>query len=219
MNNETEIQQRVTVALTNDQLGAIASVGACAATEDVTPIIMTVHITVEGGKLTAVSTDRYRLARLQFPVDAPDFSATINAKWLAGFYASVKKIKSGRDMANELTLEGTSITLSNVLAQTTQSSHVVYGQFPPIGRLIPEWSDEPVEYAPLNLRAELLMALTKLTLPEDAGLTPAKRFNVWRMQTTPRVEGKLTQPVLFTQRSKDTLSTLEFLIQPNLLLR
>ncbi len=219
MNNETEIQQRVTVALTNDQLGAIASVGSCAATEDVTPIIMTVHVTVEGGKLTAVSTDRYRLARLQFPVDAPDFSATINAKWLAGFYASVKKIKSGRDMANELTLEGTSITLSNVLAQTTQSSHVVYGQFPPIGRLIPEWSDEPVEYAPLSLRAELLVALTKLTLPADASLTPAKRFGVWRMQhTTPAVEGK-AMPVLFTQRSKDTLSTLEFLIQPNLLVR
>lgn len=217
--NDTTIQQRVTIALTNDQLGAIASVGSCASTEGVTPIIEAIHVTVQNCILTAVSTDRYRIARLQFPVESNDFAATINAKWLASFYASVKKMKSGRDMANELTIEGTAVTLSNVLSQMTVSTHMVYGQYPEVGRLIPEWSEAPVEYAPLGLRAELLVALTKLTLPGEASLTPAKRSGIWRMQhTTPAVEGK-GMPVLFTQRSKDERSTLEFLIQPNLLVR
>jgi DNA polymerase III sliding clamp (beta) subunit (PCNA family) len=208
--------ERVSITLTTNEIGAIASLANCTSSADVTPVLTGIQVIITGGQLRAYSTDRYQAARLTIPVDAPDVSALLPAKWLSGFYATVKKERFATE--NVLTVEGNVLTISNERSGHSMGTTVIAGQFPPMDRLYPELSDEPVTHVPQSFRAELLATLTKLMLPVDAGLTPAKRFGVWRMQNTIGLSDK-PGPMICSQQSKDGLSTIELLIQPNLLAR
>jgi hypothetical protein len=208
--------ERVSITLTTDELGAIASLSNCTAPIDVTPVLSGIQVIITGGQLRAYSTDRYQAARLTIPVDAPDVSALLPAKWLSGFYATIKKERFATE--NVLTVEGNVLTIANERSGHSMGTTAIAGQFPPMDRLYPEISYEPVAYVPQKFRADLLATLTKLVLPVDAGLTPAKRFGVWRMQHTVGANDK-PGPLVCHQESKDGLSTIELLIQPNFQLR
>lgn len=214
MNDTTP--ERVVIALTTNEIGAIASLANCTAPIDVTPVLSGIQVIITDGQLRAYSTDRYQAARLTIPVDAPNVSALLPAKWLSGFYATIKKERFATE--NMLSVEGNVLTISNERSGHSMGTVVIAGQFPPMDRLYPELSDEPVTHVPQSFRADLLATLTKLVLPVDAGLTPAKRSNVWRMQNTIGASDK-PGPMICSQKSKDGLSTIELLIQPNLQLR
>ena len=180
MNDTTP--ERVVITLTTDEIGAIASLANCTAPIDVTPVLSGIQVIITDGQLRAYATDRYQAARLTIPVDAPNVSALLPAKWLSGFYATVKKERFATE--NTLSVEGNVLIIGNERSGHSMGTTTISGQFPPMDRLYPELSDQPVDYVPQSFRASLLATLTKLVLPVDAGLTPAKRFGAWRMQHT-----------------------------------
>jgi DNA polymerase III sliding clamp (beta) subunit (PCNA family) len=216
MNDTTN--ESVVITLTNDELGSLASLVACTHDEN-TPILTGIRVTVTDGQLVALATDRYQAVRLTLAVTAADVDVVLPAKWLAGFYASAKKIKY--DSENVLTITGNVISLENERAGLTLGTTTVYGQYPDLNKLFPGLNYEPVTHMPLNVNAKLLATLVKLTLPADAGYTPAKRNSVWRMQNTLASDPAKNGPLMFIQQSKvgQRESMLELLIQPVILPR
>jgi hypothetical protein len=216
----TTSPDRITVHFMRDELGAIASLAVCAASDGMTPIINAINVIGQAdGRIVAISTDRYRAARFTMPcTPAVEFSVALPTKFVTEFYAAIKTDKT-RQLVVQMVVEGSTVTLECFSAGITRQTQVVNGQYPAMGKLFPEWSDEPVTHTPMQLNANLLAGLAKLTLPEDAGLTPAKRNSVWRMQNTFHRDLEKHGPALFTASSKDRIFTMEFLIQPVVLPR
>ena len=215
----TNSPDRIAVQFMRDELGAIASLAVCAASDGMTPIINAINVIGQAdGRLVALSTDRYRAARFTMPHTSNiEFSVALPTKFVTEFYAAIKSVK--RELVVQMVVDGSTVTLECLAAGITRQTQVVYGQYPAMGKLFPEWSDEPVTHTPMQLNANLLAGLAKLTLPQDAGLTPAKRDSVWRMQNTFHTESEKHGPALFTKSSKDQIFTMEFLIQPVVLPR
>lgn len=202
-----------TVTLTIAQFLSVASVATCAATDGVTPVINAVRLTREGSHVWAIATDRYRVGMVSFEISSAhsspedgnefDFDVLVPESLLRKLVSTVKASK-----AREVTVFVTDSGLVEFCyGGSTSAMSGINGTFPPIERLIPEISDEPVTLGSTNWSADLLAALTKILDPATG-----KKFDHWTQQLTIAATGK-PGPALWHA------GPARFLIQPRLKLR
>lgn len=211
-----------TLTLTPSELASIASVAVAASKESFPPIIQTVRLEVdESGELSAMATDRYRIARVRFiPRIAPGeaFAVTLPAKELVAFAKTVGAPRHLEEI--RFTLEVTDdgkrlVHLSALVGGQSVRLVEVYGDYPSVARLIPsvEDLDKMGETGPLALNLKYVADAGKVSLPGDGrGSMDVLRF-YFTMTENPAKPG----PVLL--RREWNGATLDYLVQPNLMLR
>jgi hypothetical protein len=227
------------IHFTAEEFRSIVSVGVASSTDDVTPIICSTNISFsEQGEVTAIATDRYRVARVQFTplkLGEPDVSkgedsVTINTKELAKFWATVKTdVMRGGFW---ITLETESFagspdmyTLSCASTGITVKGMEVYGNYPNVGKLMEGYSEEEATGVPsVALNPNFLGDLVKMYHPRDSGKVNMK-FIAWtfRFKATAQDQGSNKRnPVYVTreaERGGATSSRLDYLVQPSMLVR
>jgi DNA polymerase-3 subunit beta len=221
------------VTLTADQFASIASATVAAApVKELTPIIQAVQVGIEAGILTAVATDRYRVARITFPIEgAPDLEpVTIPRTFLDGFAKSIRAAKLPATSEITLTVTPTepsnayhdpaaTLTLASSYAGVSATASALQGNYPPVARLFPETlSDTPSPEISLNLAR--LADAEKLTHPALTA-TAIKASPGMRIRYTTSDNPAKPGPILVDHgaRIKPEQGTLEYLLQPNMLLR
>lgn len=225
-----------TIHLTADQIASIASVAVAASRDDITPVITAVRLSAEDGRVEAVATDRYRIARVQFALATEEEEhpqsdidgVSIPAKLLTDFVKSVRALKL-RTVGLTVTLaydagnpdalgmdKGALITLT-YSGMVTMSAAPVYGNYPPVKRLIPA-EDGLGEASMLALRMDWLADAAKLSLPGDS--RAKNETAVYRAQFVRTDNPNKPGPVLFTRKAgrEDLAPFAQYMVQPNLIL-
>lgn len=218
------------IMFTPEEFRAVASVGVAASSDDVTPIISAVQISVtDAGEVTAVATDRYRIARVIFTpkmdeaVIGGEDSININAKELTKFWNGIKAVAIKSHMPVILTFqEDEDYTDSKTYSLEYDGSRVenrsVRGNYPPVGKLMADYDIDKCEGVPnVALNPNFLADMVKFYHPRDD-----KRINmkhvVWQFRFK-QTDSSKPGPVYITRGSGNTDATLDYLVQPNLLLR
>ena len=214
-----------------EEFRAVASVGVAASTDDVTPIISAVNISVsESSEVTAVATDRYRIARVIFTpkmdeaVIGGEDSININAKELSKFWAGIKVAALKSHMPIVLTIITEEGEYSNTKKYVLEydGSRVenfgVNGNYPPVQKLMVDYDLEQCEGVPaVALKPSFLGDLVKFYHPRDE--SRIKMSDVaWQFRFK-ATDSKKPGPVYITRGSDIAGATLDYLVQPNLLLR
>lgn len=202
------------ITMSHARLTAIASLLACAATDDVMPTIGGINLTAKDGIITAEATNRYVAGIIEFNSDSitGEFVTNIPAKPLKQFVAASKLTGRFNTDVERITINVTddTITFSDLNTGSTLTTAPIRGNFPPIARLFPEISSEPVEVAPYGMDANLLATVSKISVLGD-------KYATWTVQNPATPTGK-PGPVLFHTRSGDR-ATFKILVQPKLNLR
>lgn len=209
--------------------GALAAV----AKDDVTPVLEAIHWTVEGGRVTVVATDRYRVHQLHTQIDDTTISgsflmdARIAKRLVTSWHtprsayrdqlviirwtdadAVLPKTHVGRIPRRYIGTVGFEILAD---AQDPESDRIsltstqVRGTFPPVTKLF----DEPAEDA----GAEVLRDIALNTYFVDATKWLNDVHGAPMRFTMPRANDKKPRPVVISNIS----GTARALIQPNLL--
>jgi hypothetical protein len=205
--------------LTTPQFLSIAStLVAAAPAKEVTPNIISAQITVTGQQLVAIATDRYRVARSTMILDeAPegDFTVTIPRAFLESAAKQIRALKLPAAQPN-VVLEVAGTYLSVSAPGLTLSAEAASGNYPPVGRLFPE-EDKLVDLGDVSLNAQFVADAGKLTHP---ALSDPKRSPI-RLRFSASGRPDRPGPVLITRKLDDAKpgEALEYLLQPNLLLR
>lgn len=219
------------IMFTPEEFRAVASVGVAASTEDITPIINAVNISVsETGEVTAVATDRYRIARVIFTpktdklaVLTGEDSITINAKELSKFWAGIKVNALKSHMPVILFIEeDLQFTNGKIYTLEYDGTRVqgrsVAGNFPPVERLMADYNLEQCEGVPsVALNPNFLGDMVKMYHPRDDKKINMKNV-AWQFRFK-ATDSKKPGPVYITRGSDIAGATLDYLVQPNLLLR
>jgi len=213
-----------------EEFRSVVSVGVAASTDDVTPVIMSVNISVsEAGEVTAVATDRYRIARVIFTpkmdeaVIGGEDSILISAKDLTKFWNSIKAVAIKSHIPVTLFIEeDLQYPNSKIYTIEYDGSRVqgrsVLGQFPPVEKLMTGYDlDDCAGVPAVALKPSFLGDLAKMYHPRDDNRIKMSDV-AWqfRFKTT---ESKKPGPVYITRGSDIAGATLDYLVQPNLLLR
>jgi hypothetical protein len=209
---------------------SIASIGVAASNDDVTPVITSVRISVSDGEVTTVATDRYRIARSIFrpsmtdAIDpASENNILISAKELTKFWNSIKvaALKSHMPIIlNILTDEQYPDNKKYVLEYdgSRVESNAMRGNYPPVEGLMTGYDESDLSGVPqVALKPKFLADLDKLFSAFDSA-RPSKDI-AWTFRFKGTDSGK-PGPVYITRKGESTDSgTLDYLVQPNLILR
>jgi hypothetical protein len=220
--------------LTAQEFRAIVSTGVAAGSDLVTPVLMSIQVSydAETNQVTAMATDRYRIARNVFtpikPVEISERDTVhIPAKELQKYWNSIKinSLKSNETIslevgAGESNYEDESkwSTYTISYAGQTISGEEFHGNFPPIERLMPD-TGKHLEFSPAQgvlLKPAYLADLGKLFAASDTPRETLKDIP-WSFFTEEK-EGSTPRPVYITRKTGDN-SSVEYLVQPNLILR
>ena len=159
------------ITLRREQFLALQSMAHLASKDRTAPILMAVHLTVDGHGWIAEATDRYVLGRLDGEIVTSDLSegesvtATIPAQWLLG----LKPPRSVSEVA--LTLTPYDVGVSWNGAQNS-ALHVA-GEYPDLSRLMA--AGPPVPADTLSFRMSDLALFAKVTPASLVGARPAQR--------------------------------------------
>lgn len=174
-----------TITITRRQLRSIASLGTIASSDDVTPLLGTVHVSVTAeGKVTAIATDRYRAGLIEFTVIAehwPEeaFEVKVTARLLRRFVAATSGSKFLDDY--DVTLgDGPILYIVDNTQRVSFGEEEVKGTFPPIGRMLVAPEKGGVADALFN--GAYLAGYEKLVHPHDSS-----KVHKWRL-FSPRSE-------------------------------
>lgn len=205
------------------QLASIASILVAASKDDVTPVIVSAHIRVQDGFLTAVATDRYRVARVTFPLTSDegdtqdDLDVVVPRAFLERFARTVKAAKLKPDAKISLSHDPLAKSLTFAFSGGSASDVAITGNYPPVARLFPE-AESLTEVGEIALNPRFVSDAGKLDHPT---LTADDlRNGAVRLRFTKSGRADKPGPVLIDRRGirpKD--GGLEYLLQPNLLLR
>ena len=217
------------IVFTPEEFRSIASMGVAASTDDITPIINTVQVTVAGGEVTAIATDRYRIARVIFTPKIDNFLMTddtinINAKELTKFWAGIK-VKAARSiMPITMTIMteednyGDSKSYTLEYDGSTSHSAGVKGNYPPVAKLMTGYDVGDCAGVPaVSLKPSFLGDLAKMYHPHDDSRIKMSDI-AWQFRFK-QTESSKPGPVYITRGSDILGATLDYLVQPNLLLR
>ena len=213
-----------------EEFRSIVSVGVAASSDDVTPIINAVSISVsEAGEVTAVATDRYRIARVIFTpkmdeaVIGGEDSLTINAKELSKFWAGIKVTALKSHMPVVLFIEeDLQFTNSKIYTLEYDGTRVqgrsVMGNYPPVEKLMTGYDlDDCAGVPTVALKPSFLGDLAKMYHPRDENRIKMSDI-AWQFRFK-QTDSKKPGPVYITRGSDISGATLDYLVQPNLLLR
>ncbi len=148
---------------------AVAQVAVAASRDDVTPVITGVQLEIAEHRLNLIATDRYRVAILGIPWEAAEGTVSTTALVPARTLQEVGKTFSG---ASTISISITGSEDRELIAfsadKKTVTSLLIKGNFPPVGRLFPETTEN---YAVMNT-AELVEATRRvqLVLEREAAL-------------------------------------------------
>jgi hypothetical protein len=217
-----------TIMFTPEEFRSVVSVGVAASTDDVTPIINAVQISVsETGEVTAVATDRYRIARVIFTpkmdgaVIGGEDSVTINAKELTKFWSGIKAVamkSSHIPIVLDITADGDHKKYTLEYDGSRVESYAVRGSYPPVEKLMTGYDlDDCAGVPTVALKPSFLGDLAKMYHPRDDNRIKMSDI-AWqfRFKVT---ESSKPGPVYITRGSDIVGATLDYLVQPNLLLR
>lgn len=220
------------IMFTPEEFRSVASVGVAASSDDVTPIINTVNISVsEAGEVTAVATDRYRIARVIFTpkvdeaVIGGEDSITINAKELSKFWAGIKvnALKSHMPVVLEIVGDDENfVTSPKKYILEYDGSRVenfgIRGNYPPVAKLMTGYEENDCAGVPaVSLNPNFLGDMVKMYHPRDEKKINMKNV-AWQFRFK-ATDSKKPGPVYITRGSDIAGATLDYLVQPNLLLR
>lgn len=215
------------ILFTPVEFRSIASVAVAASSDDVTPVITSVRISVESGQVTAVATDRYRIARSIFtPTIEQEFSSgdiLISAKELTKFWNSIKvnALKSQLPITFAILVDNqypdnkiASLEYDGMRIET----HGMRGNYPPVEGLMTGYDMAECSGVPaVALKPKFLADLDKLFSAFDSA-KPSKDI-AWTFRFKGTESGK-PGPVYITRNGeRSDGGVLDYLVQPNLLLR
>ena len=203
------------------ELRAIASTGVVAATGDVTPVLGQIYLSydAETNLVTALSTDRYRIARNRFPLYhgadyLESFEILLDAKLVQKFWTSIKTAalrNNGSTIFEIISGDGETVYSLEFDGQKTGAVEL-RGNYPPVGRLMPDSVPEWTPAQRISLNMSYVGDLAKIYAASDD--TRANLKNIpWQMFTQ---DGDRPQPVYFT-RPTDDGAIVDYLLQPNLI--
>jgi hypothetical protein len=204
---------------------SIASVGVAASKDDVTPVIMSINISNENSEITAVATDRYRIARSMFTLTIDqteslgDFNITIPSDAVTKFWNSIKVQALKGNIPIELEVTAGDVQQCWTLSYDgiTASGAEVRGSFPPVDRLLDIDMNNYTGVPKVGLKPGFLADLSKLFAATDyakVGKDLAWTFHFGNS------ENDKPMPVYVTRNpERDSSSVIEYLVQPNLILR
>ena len=219
------------IMFTPEEFRAVASVGVAASSDDVTPIINAVNISVsETGEVTAVATDRYRIARVIFTpkmdeaVIGGEDSLTINAKELTKFWNGIKAtaLKSHLPVIMTIITEEGEYSNTKKYVLEYDGSRVenfgIKGNYPPVEKLMSGYDlDDCAGVPAVALKPSFLGDLAKMYHPRDDNRIKMSDV-AWQFRFK-QTDSKKPGPVYITRGSDIAGATLDYLVQPNLLLR
>lgn len=213
-----------------EEFRSVASVGVAASTDDVTPIINAVNISVtNAGEVTAVATDRYRIARVIFTpkmdeaVIGGEDSITINAKDLTKFWNGIKAVAIKSHMPVILFIEeDLQYPSSKIYTLEYDGTRVqgrsVLGSYPPVEKLMTGYDlDDCAGVPAVALKPSFLGDLVKFYHPRDENRIKMSDI-AWQFRFK-QTDSNKPGPVYITRGSDIAGATLDYLVQPNLLLR
>lgn len=215
------------ILFTPVEFRSITSVAVAASSDDVTPVITSVRISVESGQVTAVATDRYRIARTIFtPSIEQEFSSgdiLISAKELTKFWNGIKvnALKSNLPIALTILTDEQypdSKMYSLEYDGMRVESHGMRGNYPPVEGLMSGYDVSECSGVPaVALKPKFLSDLDKLFSAFDS-VKPSKDI-AWTFRFKGTESGR-PGPVYITRNGeRSDGGVLDYLVQPNLLLR
>lgn len=204
---------------------SIASVGVAASKDDVTPVIMSINLSHKFNEIIAVATDRYRIARSKFTPttvqydELPEFDITIPAESVIKFWNSIKvnALKSAMPVELEITAGDVEQYWTLSYEGVRVSGAEVRGNFPPVGKLIDIDINTYTGVPKVGLKPGFLADLGKLFAASD--YAKVGKDLPWTFYFG-NSESNKPMPVYVTRNpERDGSSVIEYLVQPNLLLR
>jgi hypothetical protein len=204
------------ITLSPAHVHSIASAATATAKRDNTVLLEGVQLSVSAGVVTALATDRYRVARITFATESAAAElepVTISGALLAAFAKSLKtaKVMSKAD-AVTLTIDGGRVVLAHE-SGLQLAGEIYIGNFPPVGRLIDGYKVGDVR--DVYLKPAFVADAAKLSLPGDTKPADAKEA-AWLVRFSDSGSSK-PGPVLMTRRGVATQSSgsIEYMVQPN----
>ena len=170
-----------TITLTPASLAQIANLAAFAASDAVTPVLTGIAVSVAGGEVRAVATDRYAVAR--YVGQAPEFEELPQTVLPTAFLTTVAKAARGAFQVH-LTVDGSTVTAD--WGDGSVSASVIEGNYPPVDRLMTDHADDIP--ASMTLSPTLLARLAKLRGP-GAGIKGIVNFALSADGTNLRADG------------------------------
>lgn len=206
---EAPVTTTTSVELTLDQIRSVASMAAFASKDLVTPILLTVELVAEDDKLTVFATDRYIAGELTLTLNEPNqhFRHAIPTEALTKFVLATKANKTGGAPVT-ITVDDEARTVTIAHYDNTSTTPMIYGNYPPIGRLFP---DETTKFDGVPNFAVLPSKIAKLDKFVFPNEKKQREGYPWRMY----FQGDDRKPILATRESG--YGTVRVLIQPNLM--
>jgi hypothetical protein len=189
------------------------------------PILDAVQITAAAGTLSAVMTDRYRVARVSFPTTAEDGMVQVPAEFLLSALKSIPGAGIGEVRVVAEPVETASTVDSYLIAVSWEHGGVHLttmsrdGNFPPVARLIPEEDKRGDVNAGAAFNPAFLAGLGKLKTVTAAG-KPAVPATFALYQATPEsytTNRKMTPMYATAGVAGSEYGHVEYLLQPNLI--
>lgn len=203
-------ENTITIDLTARTQAGLAAVLPFASTDDVTPVLVAVQITDR----RFLTTDRYAVGAFTYNLGA---EGDETEPWVIPLDLAVWVTKHKIVGEQRVILTPNSATIvwaDDSIAASTRSMYmdnISTLNVPPVGRLIPERSNDNVEVAPFGMNEDRLKQLVKATVPMHKIL--GKGPLVWRFQMRPSESSLKHSPMLATLGDDD----LVVLIQPSYL--
>lgn len=204
---------------------SIVSVGVAASKGDITPIIESINLSSSGGEITAVATDRYRIARSKFTPrieqfeEVADFDITVDAQSLTKFWNSVKvqAMKGYEPITFEITYgdAGQQFWTASY-GGTVVSQPEVKGSFPPVVRLIDVDMEEYKGLPEVTLDPTFLADLGKLFSASDS--VRVDKNVGWTFHFGAGDNSK-PKAVYITRKSERDGVLIDYLVQPKMYTR
>ena len=186
------------LTLTWEELAALTTVGASAATDRGRPILMAVHLSTADGRLTAEATDSYSLARVSVASDAQGVDVLIPAKWLDEVRKATKVTRAPK---RPVTLIIGADTVEASDGNVTLIAQVVAGNYPELNSIIPAEASYVHEFAAFN--PSLLALMAKILPPVSA----KDKERVWKVLSM-----SATRPSVWS--TSTPVATALFLLMP-----
>lgn len=215
--------------LTQEQFRSVASVAHAASTDDVTPVLEHVKISVDNNTLIAVSSDRYRIAMVTIPnVEHIAFEVLVPAKALLKLGTDAKRAKSsvqieligdgvetsGRENMGAVRYDGLLVTVGSSTTELKPIANVFNGNYPQVERIMDDVEKREQNGATgVMLNSTFLATLVKLFAPGDDWRKPDMVFT-FQFATQ---DGSKPQPVLAVRESD--AGSVKYLVQPSWKLR
>ena len=158
----TEITGEVPAAAFRE---AVEQVSKAASTDDVTPVITSVQLSVSDNNLKMTATDRYRVAIRGIDWESHSDRSELSVLVPHGFLSGVaKQLSHAETIKIALQGEGDRELIGFVADGKTVTSQLITGNYPPVERLFPDSVDH---YAVVNTQ-DLIDAVDRVAIVADS---------------------------------------------------